>query len=69
MNTDRNKALLPSKKRANQKTYKVKSLFKHGLEWLKNVLVNSKLKKKEFSVLMKLLRCSFQKIRLNCVVE
>lgn len=50
------------KKSPNLKTCPIKSLFKHGLEWLKNVLVNSRLKKKEFSVLPRLFSKSFAKI-------
>jgi len=52
-----------------QDLQKIKSLFKHGLEWLKNVLVNSTIKKQEFFVLLHLLKSTFAKARVNCVVE
>ena len=39
--------------------YRIKSVFKYGLEWLKNVLVNARIKNKEFLILIGLLKNSF----------
>ena len=57
------------KKSGDKRNYHIKSIFKHGLEWLKNVLVNIRQKRKEFFVLLRLLRESFKKVRSYCVVE
>lgn len=39
--------------------YRIKSIFKYGLEWLKNVLLNVSLKKQEFAILIGLLKNAF----------
>jgi len=49
--------------------YKIKSIFKYGLDWLKNVLVNASIKLKKFRILVQLLKNSFLRCEKLDVVE
>jgi len=49
--------------------YRIESIFKYGLKWLKNILVNARVKKDEFLILIGLLKNSFLRMGYWGVVE